>query len=540
MPPLANPVAKRPRIAISNAQKKALRTWFSTPIGGKKTLTDASTWWNSNYGYPLSLSTASDILSSRNQHLDSDDFNPKAKKDRSARWEVLEAALSDWALRFDQAHGIVTGDLLRLKATEFWNNLPEYEGFECPNWSEGWLTGFKSRFNFHRRRKAGESGSIEITDDITIRMKKLQAIKAQFQPRNTYNMDETGFLWKRLPNSGLTTSSIGKKLDKTRITVNLCCNEDGSDKLPLWFIGTAQRPRCFVQNHINYPENKGFFWYWNSTAWMNYIIMVEWLRWFDNRAQCPVLLLMDNFSAHEAAVELIKESNQPLKWTQIEWFPANTTSIFQPLDQGIIQNWKCYVKKQFLQFLVTEFDSGRDYTKTHHVLRAIEWGIQAWELVESKTIINCWQKGFQLQSTNPWIESLDLIQDIQVTVKSVANIDQGIQELVDIKDFIDPKEERIFDSDQEITSQIVAHYSLSNQDQDQEGSVEDTVIKVSISEAITALNTLKLFQEQRDQLANQDLMAQLRKELRSLETEKVNSQKQSNLTDWLNKGRLEG
>jgi hypothetical protein len=41
-------------------------------------------------------------------------------------------------------------------------------------------------------------------------------------------MDETGFLWERLPSSGLTTTSSGKKLDKTRITANLCCNEDGS------------------------------------------------------------------------------------------------------------------------------------------------------------------------------------------------------------------------------------------------------------------------------------------------------------------------
>jgi hypothetical protein len=163
-------------------------------------------WWNTNYGYSLSLSTASDILSSRNQHLDSNDFNPKAKKDRAARWEVLEAALSDWALRFDQAHGTITGDLLRLKATEFWDSLPEYNGLQCPNWSEGCLAGFKSRFNFHRRRKAGESGSIEITEDISIPMKRVQAIKAQFRPENTYNMDETGFLWKRLPDSGLTTS----------------------------------------------------------------------------------------------------------------------------------------------------------------------------------------------------------------------------------------------------------------------------------------------------------------------------------------------
>jgi hypothetical protein len=105
---------------------------------------------------------------------------------------------------------------------------------------------------------------------------------------------------------------------------------------------------------------------------------------------------MDNFSAHEVAVELIQQSNQPLKWTQIEWFPPNTTLVFQPLDQGIIQNWKCYVMKQLLYFLVAEFNSGRDYNKPNHVLRAIEWGIEAWESVEPQTITNCWQKGIQL------------------------------------------------------------------------------------------------------------------------------------------------
>ena len=63
--------------------------------------------------------------------------------------------------------------------------------------------------------------------------------------------------------------------------------------------------------------------------------------------------------------------------------------------------------------------------------------------------------------------------------------------------------------------------------------MEGVALKVSVSEAIRALNTLKKYQEQRDQLANQDLMAQLRKESRSLEAERVNSQKQSNLFNWL-------
>jgi hypothetical protein len=71
-------------------------------------------------------------------------------------------------------------------------------------------------------------------------MQKLQQIKAKYQLEDIYNIDETGFLWRRLPLSGLITLSVRLKVDKTRITANLCCNETGSDKLPLWFIGKAE------------------------------------------------------------------------------------------------------------------------------------------------------------------------------------------------------------------------------------------------------------------------------------------------------------
>ena len=180
----AIPVAKRPRIGISNAQKKALRTWYYTP-GLKKTLADASAWWHAKYGHPLSPSTASDILSVKNSHLDSDLVNLKAKNSRTAKWDTLEKALGDWAVRFDQVHGIVSGDLLRLKASEFWQRLPEYQGLECPSWSEGWLSGFKTRYNFRRRRKVGEASSVEITEDIITQMKRIQLIKAEYSDRKS-------------------------------------------------------------------------------------------------------------------------------------------------------------------------------------------------------------------------------------------------------------------------------------------------------------------------------------------------------------------
>jgi hypothetical protein len=526
-------VAKKPRIAISNAQRKALRTWFHDPatsFGATKTLANAISWWNSQFGYNISRSTASDILSDKYSSLDNSNIKGNVKKDRKPKWPTLEQALVDWALQFESVHGTVSGDLLRIKATELWQKLDEYQGQEPPNWSEGWLEGFKSRFNFRRRRKAGESGSVEITEEILARMQEIRDIKAGYLPKDVYNMDETGFCWKRLPNAGLSTSSIGKKLDKTRITANFCCNEDGTDKLPIWFIGNAAQPRCFTQNRISNPENLGIFWRSNSTSWMNYKIMLEWLRWFDKRASRPVLLLMDNFSAHEAAVDLLEESGQgqPLQWTRIEWFPANTTSIFQQLDQGIIQNWKCFVKKQLLLFLKEEFDSGRDYTKTHNVLRAIQWGISAWEQVKLTTICGCWAKGFDISThsltVNSFAESNDLVEDIQAAAKAI-----GIQDM-DINNFINPTEERVVDSTDDIIDLIVAQFN--SKEEAEVEAIEPIVPAVTTTEAIKALNILKQYQEQRIEPINQDFMAYLRKELRDLESQRVNAQKQTTLEQW--------
>jgi hypothetical protein len=110
---------------------------------------------------------------------------------------------------------------------------------------------------------------------------------------------------------------------------------------------------------------------------MNTDIIIEWLRWFNIRMRIAgkqTLLLMDNFTAHEYAVRLLQESGD-LTNVKIIFLPPNTTSYHQPLDQGIIQNWKAYVRKQFVIFMAKTFDDGKDFSKEMHVLRAIRWGI---------------------------------------------------------------------------------------------------------------------------------------------------------------------
>jgi hypothetical protein len=103
-----------------------------------------------------------------------------------------------------------------------------------------------------------------------------------------------------------TYETKGTKKAKARITANFCTNATGSDKLPPWFIGTAKRPNAFRARGLWEIDHLGAIWRSNKSAWMTHHIMKEWLYWFDHRMRCAnkkVLLLMDNFSAHELAVE---------------------------------------------------------------------------------------------------------------------------------------------------------------------------------------------------------------------------------------------
>lgn len=73
------------------------------------------------------------------------------------------------------------------------------------------------------------------------------------------------------------------------------------------------------------------------------LIFSEWLIWFYNKmANRKILLLIDGFSAHQAGIDLTADKGYTLNNVRIEFLPANTTSVCQPLDQVIIRTWKAY------------------------------------------------------------------------------------------------------------------------------------------------------------------------------------------------------
>jgi len=144
-------------------------------------------------------------------------------------------------------------------------------------------------------------------------------------------------------NSLVTKQLEGRKQNKKRFTLALCCNGDDSNKLPLWVIGKYKSPRCLKNVNLG---SLGYTYSSNAKAWMTQIIFLEWLNAFDlHVANCKVLLVLNNYSAHVPLEEL--PARIKLRNTRVLYLPPNMTSKIQPCDVGIIRNFKAYYHRRF-------------------------------------------------------------------------------------------------------------------------------------------------------------------------------------------------
>ncbi|OWZ04606.1 Tigger transposable element derived 6 [Phytophthora megakarya] len=151
-------------------------------------------------------------------------------------------------------------------------------------------------------------------------------------------MDEDGLCYNRAPVGDIyTRNKLGVKPDKTRITVVFCANADGSEMLPLLYIGRAFKPHCFKNE------------YWKGT-WIQRRKQLksldDWLCELDVQMRGEhrhILLLLDNTSPH-------KSTDMTLTNVTVKMLPPNTTPFLQPMDAGIVAAFKaCYRLKQIQQ-----------------------------------------------------------------------------------------------------------------------------------------------------------------------------------------------
>ncbi|XP_033098254.1 tigger transposable element-derived protein 6-like [Anneissia japonica] len=108
-----------------------------------------------------------------------------------------------------------------------------------------------------------------------------------------------------------------------------------------------------------------------------------------------ILLFLDNASSHVD----VNKSN-----VKLAFLPANTTSVLQPLDQGIIKAFKSRYSAKLMRNVLAKIDaadSAADVTKQINVLDAVNWTAAAWRETTATTITKCFNRcGFYCLADN--------------------------------------------------------------------------------------------------------------------------------------------
>ncbi|CAB3253269.1 unnamed protein product [Arctia plantaginis] len=163
----------------------------------------------------------------------------------------------------------------------------------------------------------------------------------------------------------------------------------GPEKLPLLLIGKSKSPRCFKGIKalpVKYQNNK--------KAWITSELFADWLKEVnaDMRAQKrKIIMFVNNCTAH---------NNMPkLHNVTLLYLPANTTSKLQPMDQGIINNFKVYYRKEVVQYVLDSIEE--DKSPELNILQAMRFARKACFSVSKTTISNCFK--------HSWIQSDEYI-----------------------------------------------------------------------------------------------------------------------------------
>jgi len=180
----------------------------------------------------------------------------------------------------------------------------------------------------------------------------------------------------------------GGKQEKDQIIAVLTCSALG-EKLSTWIIDKSKNPRAFHGQDMSKLKVKYTN---NAKAWMMNPIFNQYLKklheYFKRKGR-KIVLFLDNAPMH-IVDEAINLTN-----VELHYFLPNLTSVFKPLNVGIIRSLKALSRKfEVLSILDNINDSlhASDLVKKLTVLDAIKFIDKSWSMVKAETIQKCFYK----------------------------------------------------------------------------------------------------------------------------------------------------
>ncbi|GFR99285.1 tigger transposable element-derived protein [Elysia marginata] len=124
-----------------------------------------------------------------------------------------------------------------------------------------------------------------------------------------------------------------------------------------------------------------------------------------------ILLLVDNCTAHPAVDDL------PV--ITLKFLPLNTTSLLQPMDRGVIKNFKGHYRSRLNDRIIASLDANPDekaidISKKITLLNALYLARDAWKELKPSTIVNCYSKAGLLACVTEEEADMDDFHDVAI------------------------------------------------------------------------------------------------------------------------------
>lgn len=198
----------------------------------------------------------------------------------------------------------------------------------------------------------------------------------RYHPADVYNMDETALYYKAVPRTSVCLRlAPALKQNKSRVTMVVAANADGSDKLPLLILGKSEKPRWLAKKRC------GVDYVGTTKGWMTAATYQAWIRALDDRMESEgrhILLLVDNAPSHILG-------DTALGNVTVVKLPPNTTSLLQPMDQGIIAALKRGFMSRKTEAAISRYLDGYRQPYAVSLVEGIEWCYESWSSVSADT-----------------------------------------------------------------------------------------------------------------------------------------------------------
>ena len=229
---------------------------------------------------------------------------------------------------------------------------------------------------------------------------------------------------------------------------------------------------------------------------MTGVIFEEWVRKLDSsfRAQSrKVALLIDDCSVQPEIKNLTN--------INLIFLPPNTTSVLQPMGQGVIRSLKAHYRKKVVRLCIKAMESNKPLPKIN-ILQAMKHLVSSWNVVSKENIVNCFKKSNISQSNQQVAvnDDGDSSKSLQEDLKKLHELDNdAIQPNLSAESFADLDNEVVtsdsFSNDDDIIAEVIeGENEKSKDDQDDEESTPLTFPSTNDLEyALETLQDLSMF-----------------------------------------------